>query len=107
MGLALPVSCLCRCQSVLGPPFVVPLPLPKWAYPSLQALVSFVGDCSDAALLEDVLCTLAALLRRDSLARLPLLACIQELGGPELFLSLVGAVAVGRCCFGGCVAAPC
>ena len=56
---------------------------------SMQALISFVGDCSDAALVEDVLSTLCALLRRDSLARMPLLVCLQQLGGPALFLSLV------------------
>ncbi|GAB4815481.1 hypothetical protein N2152v2_002527 [Parachlorella kessleri] len=54
-----------------------------------RALISFVGDCSDAALVEDVLSTLCALLRRESLARMPLLVCLQQLGGPALFLSLV------------------
>eukprot|EP00887_Chlorella_sp_A99_P003486 scaffold7.g3486.t1 len=56
----------------------------------MQALLSFTGDCSDPSLLQDVLSqVLLPLLRRGSYARLPLLACLRQLGGPQLVLPLL------------------
>ena len=63
-----------------------------------------VGDCQDARALEDVLRTLRSLLEAGSMSRMPLLACLGRLGGPQLFLSLVSAplpptkaAGAGRC----------
>lgn len=53
---------------------------------ALQALVAFVGDCPDVAMLEDVLITLLDLLRACPPGRLPLLA---GASGAQLFVSLL------------------
>jgi hypothetical protein len=68
----------------------------------LQALLSLLADCctsvtagggsssGDAALLQELLSLLLLpLLRRDSMARLPLLACLHQQGGPALLLPLL------------------
>lgn len=70
----------------------------------LRAVLSLVADCcavalaagsgaggsEDAALLQELLTlVLLPLLSRRSLARLPLLACLQQLGGPTLLLPLL------------------
>jgi hypothetical protein len=52
----------------------------------LQALISFIGDCSDVATLEDVLIAILDLLRHTPPGRIPLLA---GSGGAQLFLSLL------------------
>ena len=52
----------------------------------LQALLAFVGDCADTALLEDVLSALADLLRHTPGGRVPHLA---GAGGAQLFLNLL------------------
>ena len=54
---------------------------------SAQALVAFIGDCADVAMLEDVLVALLDLLRRTPAGRLPLLP---GFGGAQLFVSLLG-----------------
>ena len=53
---------------------------------TLQALVAFVGDCPDVAMLEDVLIALLDLLRACPPGRLPLLA---GASGAQLFVSLL------------------
>eukprot|EP00884_Botryococcus_braunii_P012042 jgi/Botrbrau1/20839/Bobra.0156s0064.1 len=55
----------------------------------VQALVAFVGDSADAAMLEDVLDLLLLLLRSSSPARPLLLPLLQAMGGPALFISLL------------------
>ena len=51
--------------------------------------MSFVGDCSDAALLEDVLSSLHDALRHNSPTHAPLVACLRSQGGERLFMSLL------------------
>ncbi len=56
---------------------------------NVQALVSFVGDCPDTELLQDVLELICSLLDPREATQRPLLACLAELGGVQLFMSLV------------------
>lgn len=51
-----------------------------------QALMAFIGDCPDVAMLEDVLIALLDLLRHTPPGRLPLLA---GMSGARLFVSLL------------------
>lgn len=55
----------------------------------LQAMLAMAGDAQDAGLAHEVLDALLQLLGRESLARLPLLSCIERFGGPGLFLPLL------------------
>ena len=55
----------------------------------VQALVSFVGDCTDTEVLHDVLELLCGLLAPGEPTQRPLLACLGDLGGVQLFMSLV------------------
>ncbi|KAK9905588.1 hypothetical protein WJX75_002584 [Coccomyxa subellipsoidea] len=59
---------------------------PRIAPHDVQALISFIGDCSDVATLEDVLIAILDLLRHTPPGRIPLLA---GSGGAQLFLSLL------------------
>lgn len=52
----------------------------------LQALIAFIGDCPDVAMLEDVLIAILDLLRHTPPGRIPLLA---GTGGAQLFVSLL------------------
>ena len=63
--------------------------LKRWRGAILQALVSFVGDCPDSDLLQDVLELTCSLLDPRQGTHRPLLACLAELGGVQLFMSLV------------------
>lgn len=47
------------------------------------------GDVQNAGLVHGVLDALLHLLGRESLARLPLLSCVERCGGPRLFLPLL------------------
>ena len=59
-------------------------------HPALtQALVSFVGDCPDTEVLHDVLELVCSLLHPHEASQRPLLACLADLGGVQLFMSLV------------------
>ncbi|KAL3153518.1 hypothetical protein ABBQ38_011849 [Trebouxia sp. C0009 RCD-2024] len=55
----------------------------------IQALVSFVGDCPDTEVLHDVLELMCSLLHPHEASQRPLLACLADLGGIQLFMSLV------------------
>ena len=55
----------------------------------MQALVSFVGDCTDTEVLHDVLELICTLLAPHEATQRPLLACLADLGGVQLFMSLV------------------
>lgn len=55
----------------------------------LQALVSFVGDCQDIDLLQDALELICSLLQRHAPTQQPMLAILAELGGMQLFMSLM------------------
>ena len=55
----------------------------------MQAFVSFVGDCPDVGMLEDVLTALNDALQRGSPTHLPLAACLRAHGGERLFMSLL------------------
>lgn len=55
----------------------------------MQALVSFVGDCPDTEVLHDVLELMCSLLHPHEASQRPLLACLADLGGIQLFMSLV------------------
>lgn len=55
----------------------------------LQALVAFVGDCPDTELLQDVLQLTCELLHPSEPTHRPLLAALSQMGGVQLFLSLV------------------
>lgn len=55
----------------------------------MQALVSFVGDCPDTEVLHDVLELICSLLHPQEPTQRPLLACLADLGGVQLFMSLV------------------
>lgn len=55
----------------------------------IQALVSFVGDCPDTEVLHDVLELMCNLLHPHEASQRPLLACLADLGGIQLFMSLV------------------
>ena len=55
----------------------------------MQALVSFVGDCPDTEVLHDVLELMCSLLQPHEASQPPLLACLADLGGVRLFMSLV------------------
>lgn len=55
----------------------------------LQAFVSFVGDCPDAAMLEDVLSALQEALHHGSPTHQPLISCLRLHGGERLFMSLL------------------
>ena len=55
----------------------------------LQALISFVGDCQDTDLLQNTLELICSLLQRHSPTQRPLLAILKQLGGVQLFVSLV------------------
>lgn len=57
-----------------------------WCLFSLQALVAFIGDCPDTAMLEDVLIAVLDLLRAVAPGRLPLLV---RGGGACLFATLL------------------
>ncbi len=52
----------------------------------LQALMAFIGDCPDVAMLEDVLIAVLDLLRHTPPGRIPLLA---GMSGAQLFVSLL------------------
>ncbi len=52
----------------------------------MQALIAFVGDCPDVAMLEDLLIAILDLLRHTPPGRIPLLA---GSGGAQLFVSLL------------------
>lgn len=54
-----------------------------------QAFVSFLGDCPDPAVVEDVLAALQQALARGSPTHGPLLACLRAHGGARLFTSLL------------------
>ena len=56
---------------------------------AVQAFVSFVGDCPDVGMLEDVLTALNDALQRGSPTHLPLVACLRAHGGERLFMSLL------------------
>ena len=55
----------------------------------MQALVSFVGDCPDTEVLHDILELMCSLLHPHEPSQRPLLACLGDLGGVQLFMSLV------------------
>lgn len=55
----------------------------------MQALVSFVGDCPDTEVLHDVLELMCSLLHPHEASQRPLLSCLADLGGVQLFMSLV------------------
>ena len=55
----------------------------------LQALVSFVGDCPDTEMLEDVLSALQEALHHGSPTHQPLVSCLEMHGGERLFMSLL------------------
>lgn len=60
-----------------------------WLTRLMQALVSFVGDCPDTEVLHDVLELMCSLLHPHEASQRPLLACLADLGGIQLFMSLV------------------
>ena len=51
--------------------------------------MSFVGDCPDVALLEDVLSALQEALHHGSPTHQPLISCLEMHGGERLFMSLL------------------
>ena len=55
----------------------------------MQALVSFVGDCPDTEVLHYVRELMCSLLHPHEASQRPLLACLGDLGGVQLFMSLV------------------
>ncbi|DBA78126.1 TPA: hypothetical protein ACH3X2_008097 [Trebouxia sp. C0005] len=55
----------------------------------VQAVVSFVGDCPDSELLQDILEIICSLLDPREPTQRPMLARLGELGGVQLFMSLV------------------
>lgn len=55
----------------------------------LQAFVSFVGDCGDVEVLEDVLGALLEAMHRGSPSQPLLVACLRAHGGERLFMSLL------------------
>ena len=56
---------------------------------AVQAFVSFVGDCPEVGMLEDVLTALNDALHRGSPTHAPLVACLRAHGGERLFMSLL------------------
>lgn len=59
---------------------------PRFMPDDIQALVAFIGDCPDVAMLEDVLIAILDLLRHTPPGRIPVLG---GSGGAQLFISLL------------------
>lgn len=51
--------------------------------------MSFVGDCQDTELLQDALELICSLLQRHAPTQRPMLAILEQLGGVQLFMSLM------------------